>query len=211
MKLLKSMFTFLILLASGNSYAQIDISGSSCVLAKTEYDYVISSDLDSSLGDISICINGGYFVDTKMACQTFRPPAVIKVLWNDNIKNGDLTISTSVVAKTLQISIATPLEPGEIIASSQKQTLKYDSASAEISCSPATGGSCSATYIYQWQQSADALYWSDIDGAKNISLPSYPLLKEPVFYRRKVTETVSGTIGYSTIATVFVDADYKSK
>ena len=190
--------------------AQPEIKGPACVVPGTEYDYFISGSPDS-VAEVSICITGGSFADTKVNCKTIKPHSSVRINWDDKANNAGLSITHSAGKNSLDVTVTTALDPGDIVSSIKKQKLKYDSVSAVITCSPASGGSCSPVYKYQWQQSANALGWTDIIGANGPDLPPQGALKEPVFYRRKVTEDVSGTIAYSTIATTFVEADYKNR
>lgn len=191
-------------------YAQPEIKGAACVVPGTEYDYFLSGNPDS-VSEISICIKGGSFTDSKDKCKTIKPYSSVRVLWDEKANNPELSISFTGGNNSLQIKVTDSLFAGEITNTIKKQKLKYDSVAAVINCSPATGGSCSPVYVYQWQWSDNALSWVDIPGANGRGLPTQGQLKEPVFYRRKVIEKNSGTIAYSTIATVFVEADYKNR
>lgn len=182
-------------------YAQPEIKGASCVIPGTEYDYFIDAGKDSAT-TISICIEGGNFTDTKQACKTIKPFSSVRVSWDENAAIAGLSVGGT---NLLKINKTALLDAGEIDSAAKRQLLKYDSASATITCSRATGGNCSPVYAYQWQQSDDALTWTDIEGAIKQNLPSQGAMKTPVFYRRKVTETIAGTVAYSTIATVFVE------
>ena len=65
----------------------------------------------------------------------------------------------------------TEAAPQRITNTIKKQTLKDDSVATVFNWSPATGGSCSPVYIYQWQRSDNALSWTDIIGANGPDLP----------------------------------------
>jgi hypothetical protein len=205
MKLQTSIFLFIacILMSSG-SFAQPEIKGSSCVISSTLYDYLISGNPDS-VAEISICIKGGVFVANDADCMTIKPQSSVKVIWDKEVKNASLTISSKFGKSSLDVGITGILDPGEIVATVKRQSVRYDSASAQIICSPAKGGSCSPKYVYQWQHSANALSWSDVNGAMQQNLPPQNGLKEAVFYRRKVTEITSGTVGYSSRAVAYVE------
>jgi hypothetical protein len=186
-------------------YAQPQISGAACVIPTTDYDYLISGN-PGSAAQIAICITGGVFVNTQNTCKNIAPHSIIRVNWNDSATNAKITITYEGTQKIKVIQVTKPLFAGAIPNGLKTQTIKYDSAAALIPCSIAKHGTCSPIYLYQWQKSANALNWQNISGANGQHLPSQGALREPVFYRRKVTETVSGTIAYSTIATVFVEA-----
>src|SRR5690606_24519738 len=57
-----------------------------------------------------------------------------------------------------------PLDGGDI--SNAAQTINYNAVPLALTCSPATGGSCSVvTYQYQWQSSPNSSTWSNISNA----------------------------------------------
>lgn len=116
-------------------------------------------------------------------------------------------ITYSGKGELINFEITAELTGGEITQNISKQRLKYDTLAAMIYCSRPTGGYCSPVYLYQWELSSNAINWQEIPGATEAFLPSKGRLKQPVFYRRRVTEKYSGTVSYSTIATVFVDAE----
>ena len=71
----------------------------------------------------------------------------------------------------------------------------------EITCSPASGGSCGNSYSYQWQSSADGVNFSNISGVttKNYS-PG--VISSNIWFKRKVT---CGTIvAYSTVCQIAI-------
>ncbi len=210
MKLQTSILTCIIFFISSALSAQPQINGASCVLPATVYDYFISGNPDS-VSQISICIQGGKFTDTRTACRTIQPHSSVKITWDEDAGNASISISYSGGENSLQIHITRSLSPGNIIDSIKRQMLDYNSIPAVIICSPATGGSCSPAYSYQWQQSSNALNWSNIAGAVGQNLPSQGALIQTVFYRRKITESVSGSITYSDVATVFVNAQNNSQ
>ncbi|MEJ0105442.1 MAG: hypothetical protein WDO19_24050 [Bacteroidota bacterium] len=191
------------------AFSQPAIKGPACVTTGVQYDYFISGNPDS-VSAVTVCIAGGSFTDSKTACRTVKPFTNISVTWNIDVKEGRLSIRSDAAADSLSIYITSLLDAGVIDVSLKKQSIRYDTFPSLITCSQATGGNCSPVYIYQWQSSPDGINWSDIKGETGQNLLSRSSLKESIFYRRKVTEKGSGTIGYSNIATVFVDADYKS-
>ena len=186
-------------------YAQPQISGAACVIPTTDYDYLITGN-PGSAAQIAVCITGGVFVNTQNNCKNIAPNSIVRVNWNDSATNAKITITYEGTQKIKVIEVTKPLVAGFIPNGLKKQMIKYDSAAALIPCSAAKHGSCSPNFLYQWQKSANALNWQNITGANGQHLPSQGALREPIFYRRKVTETVSGTIAYSPIATVFVEA-----
>ncbi len=94
--------------------------------------------------------------------------------------------------------------PGAI-TSNQTQNLNYNTTPATIGCAAATGGTCSTpNYTYQWQSSLNDVSFSNISGATTQNLSFSSGLTATTYYRRFVTETVSGNTGYSNIATVTI-------
>jgi hypothetical protein len=87
------------------------------------------------------------------------------------------------------------------------QIIAYDTLPQTIRCSTAQGGNCQPGYQYQWQESDNQLNWADIPGAGSQNLTFQAPLVQTKFYRRRVTETGSGSIGYSDVADVFVDPE----
>ena len=134
--------------------------------------------------------------------QGGAPLSSLLVVWN-NPGTGSLTLSSALGNSTFNVTVASLLKAGTIDSSSKKQVIGYDSVPSLIICSPDSGGSCSPAYADQWQQSFDMVSWKDIQGATSGNLSISSPLTQATFYRRKVTEKTSGTIGYSDVA--FVD------
>lgn len=188
-----------------SAVSQVTISGPTCVVAGTVYQYTISGNWDS-LSTMQVCISSGTIAGssaTSNCTATGAPLATVLVLWNDSASNtGSISLSSSIGNATLSINFAEPLIPGAIDSVSQTQMVAPDSIPSSIHCSLDTGGSCSPSYSYQWQQSPDAVSWTDIAGANAQNLSFDSALAQTTFFRRKVTETGSGTIGYSNVAVV---------
>ncbi len=211
MKIQTSLWSFIsCMLVSSGLFAQPQIKGSNCVVPSMLYDYFISGNPDSVV-EISLCIKGGVLTENQSDCMTIKPHSSVKIIWDRGAKNASLSISSVIGKSSLEVSITSIIDPGEIVATVKSQSLKYDSASDLIICSPAKGGNCSPIYKYQWQSSANALSWIDIKDAVQQNLPPQSGLKEAVFYRRKVTETVSGSIAYSSIAAAYVGVESLSE
>jgi len=204
-----SLFCFYLLLGL-QAFCQVSVTGPECVMPGTVYQYKISGNWDS-LSTMQICISAGTIADsttTNSCTATGAPLATVLVKWNDSLSNtGSIKVASSIGASTLIVSFSHPLFPGSIDSLSRNQFSGIDSIPSSIYCQPAAGGSCSPSFIYQWQQSGDMVSWTDIGGAQGQNLSfSFPL-HETAFFRRKVTETVSGTIQYSDIATVNVNVN----
>lgn len=187
--------------------SQVTISGPTCVVAGTVYQYTISGNWDS-LSTMQVCISSGTIagLSPSGSCTvTGAPLAAVLILWNDTASNtGSISLTSSIGNATLSIQFAEPLIPGSIDSASRLQIVAADSIPAAINCSVDTGGSCNPAYSYQWQQSPDMGSWTDMAGAIAQNLSFGSALAQTTFFRRKVTETVSGTIGYSNVAVVTI-------
>lgn len=187
------------LLTSG----QVTITGPSCVLAGTTYQYLVSGSWDAA-STMQVCLTGGAIVDSGKACRSNGTPvASLGVVWTPGASTN-LQISTSKGNATFQVTITTPLAGGMIDSAIKAQSLPSPAIPKVISCSPAAGGSCSPNYQYQWQQSIDLLDWTDIPQATGPGLVLSQALAKTSYYRRRVTEVSSGTIAYSDAAYVEV-------
>jgi len=204
------MFIFAFSVCCSLVFSQPGFSGPTCVLPGVIYQYKI---VDASASTIQlntqICIHGGSIVDRSgnqlsNCTQSTEPLATILVMWNDTT-NASISISTSEGSKSLIVNITTQLQAGVVDSLIKEQNFS-DTASipSTIVCSPAKGGSCSPNYTYQWQQSSDAMVWTDLAASTGQNLSFSSSVKQTFYYRRKITETNSGTIGYSDVAVVAV-------
>lgn len=188
------------------AFSQPTISGPSCAMPGVVYHYMIKGTWKAT-STMQVCITGGIFStkDTTIGTCTQKngaPLNSVLVIWKSP-GAAILTLSSALGNSSFNVTVAASLQPGTIDSSSKKQVIGYDSLPATIICSADSGGSCSPSYKDQWQQSPDAINWKDIPGASSKNLSITTPLKQASFFRRKVTETVSGTIGYSDAA--FVD------
>jgi hypothetical protein len=202
---------FFTLLFSGftKTIAQVTITGPSCVIAGTVYQYSISAKWDST-STMHICVNGGIIADSSLGdnntcTPSGAPVARMLVIWNDSASNnGSLSLTSSLGNASFAVHFTDPLLPGSIDSVTGNQQIGYDSIPATIICSIDTGGSCSPSYSYQWQQSLDQVNWVNVDGANSMNLTIQAPLVQTMFYRRKVIDINSSTVGYSNVASVFV-------
>jgi hypothetical protein len=193
------------------AFSQPGINGPICVLPGVIYQYT-TADASVSTRQINmqICIRGGSIVDrdgNKLTncTKSTEPLATVLVMWDDATTLGSITISTSEGNKAININITSALDAGLLDSSSKEQNFSDTSGiPSAINCSPAKGGSCSPNYVYQWQQSNDAMVWTDIRGSTGQNLSFTVPITQSLFYRRKITETNSGTIGYSDVAVINV-------
>jgi len=187
-------------------HSQVSIDGPTCVLAGVEYQYLISTDDTAGTG-IQICLQGGTYVGTENTCLNDSLVSFVLVMWNAGIDSASISFNSPSGSATSTISISTPLEPGAIDTAYLYNTIGYDSTISNIHCYAATGGNCSPSYSYQWEQSSDNLNWDDIENATDQDLDVSVTLTHTSYFRRRVSETNSGTVGYSNTATVFVSRD----
>jgi len=204
----KLKFFVLILLIEGismSSREQVTVTGPTCVMAGTVYQYTIAGNWDS-ISTLNVCVSGGMIADSadRINCTpTGAPVANVLVTWN-NGGTGSLTVTSSIGNGFISVVVSAPLIPGIIDSASMTQMIGYDSIPTIITCSMDVGGACNPIYSYQWQQSEDMVNWSDLPGDTLQSLSIDSGLTQSTYYRRKVTETTSGTIGYSNAAIIFV-------
>jgi hypothetical protein len=205
-RLNQSGIFFFLLFIHITAFSQPTITGPTCVFPGVVYQYTIKGSWKAS-STMQVCITGGNFrsKDTSLKnCtpQAGAPLSSLLIVWN-NPGTGSLSLSSAIGSGTLNVTIAALLQGGTMDSSSKKQVIGYDSLPSTILCSVDIGGSCSPVYIDQWQQSFDMLSWKDIQGATSQNLSVTAPLIQATFFRRKVIEKTSGTIGYSDVA--FVD------
>ena len=208
--MVKYIFTLFVVAITGlfcnQAYSQVNISGPTCVMPGTTYQYSISGNLDSS-STMHVCINGGIIADTsiKGSCSGDGPPlSAVLVVWS-NGNQGSLTVTSSKGNASINVNVTSSLATGLIDPASAQQNF-YDTLSipAVIHCSEGSGGSCAPSYSYQWQRSQDAMTWEDIPGVSGKDLSFSQPAVHTFYYRRKITENHSNTIGYSSMAVVNV-------
>ncbi len=187
-----------------SSKGQPILSGPTCVVSGTTYQYLISGNWDSS-STMQICTTGATLLSTGTACTANATPVAAALLtWNDGIGTGTINVTSSNGNTSLSVSMTTPLRAGSIAAASKLQNIGFLRVLALIHCNPDTGGSCSPNYTHQWQQSFDTINWTDIGSSNGTDLVMAPSQQQTIFFRRKTVETVSGTVAYSDLASVLV-------
>lgn len=196
----KFLFFFLAIGIIFPATAQVTISGPTCVIPGTTYMYTMQGITTTS--SVSVCVSGGVVADAGINCISGTGITYFTVNWSAGVLNGSLTINSSSGNASLATNITFPLTGGLIDSLSQMQFIDTLTVAAQINCSPATGGSCTAVSTYQWQQSDDGTIWSDIESAASQNLSIGGPLKHNKFYRRKVSD--AGTITYSDIASVII-------
>lgn len=198
------VMSFFSVLVIETAFAQGTISGPSCVKSGFEYQYLIS--FTGKFKDKSqICISGGKLVDSKTECTFVDTFAAIKVVWDQKATKGKISFSSVKGNASLDVTVIEELNPGSI-NNRKSQLIDYNSKREQIACTPATGGSCSPVYEYQWEVSEDALEWKELKGANEINLTNQEQQKRPLFYRRRVSEKTSSIVAYSDIASVYLNS-----
>lgn len=155
---------------------------------------------------MQVCLSGGRIAGSALTCTAKgNPQSFVQVMW-DSGNAGSIQVLSSKGNATINVAVTTPLEGGTISLSAKSQLINYDSLSSGVNCSSGSGGSCSPNYSYQWQESPDMFNWTDAPGAVGQNLTLTKALIQTTFFRRKITETNSGSIGYSDVALIDVGA-----
>lgn len=200
----KLLLLFFSLLFMSSGYSQVTITGPACVLPGIQYQYHIGGQLDSSTS-VQVCVTGGVISGTSDTCITDTSLYQVLVTWNsDSITNGVITVTVGSAVQTLTVVGAPALSGGAIDSALKVQFVDSAAITPAITCSPAIGGACNASFLYQWQQSPDNLAWSDIDSATNENLSFSVQTQNTMYYRRRVLESTTGTIAFSDVAVVFI-------
>ncbi len=177
------------------AYTQWTISGPTCVTVGTQYTYTISGSWTNSTQMTWTVSNG-----TGSASGTPLPQ--IHVTWSGS---GTVQINTSnpTGSYSLPVTASSTVTGGTLTPTSQ--TIHYGATPTNLTCTASGGGSCNnPVYSYQWQSSPDNSNFSNIAGATATNITFTAGLTQTTYYRRFVTETVSGTTNYSNTATVIV-------
>ncbi|MBS1600822.1 MAG: hypothetical protein JST75_21560 [Bacteroidetes bacterium] len=183
--------------------AQITISGPTCVQAGIAYTYTINGN-SISPDSPRICISGGVIAGMNTNCIGTGGISSFAVNWTGGTTGNSITVSSSSDSNTLEVNVTGSIDPGQIDSSIKQQVLDTLTTPLTIICSSAIGGSCTPSYKYQWQQSEGNMIWVDMVGETNQNLIIGKPLSREMFYRRKVTETDSNTVGISDEAAIFI-------
>jgi hypothetical protein len=198
----KLLLIFSLIFLAGASFAQVTISGPTCTNPSTQYQYTISGSWGQTT-NMSWCVSGGTIVGFG-TCGSGTPLPSIQVTWNTGVTSGTVTLNSSAGNSTLNVSVIATLNGGAI-SSNKTQTINYSQIPAGINCSSASGGACSPSFSYQWQQSTDNVTFTNISSATGVNMSFSTGLLQTMYYRRMVTETSSSSTAYSDVATVFVN------
>jgi len=192
------------------SNAQISITGPTCVVAGTAYTYTISGSWTTQTL-MSWTLVHGVITGTSNTAASGRPMVSISVTWNAGQTSGSVALATTTTGgvppngnASSSVTIGAAFDPGHITLD-KTQNISSGSVPAMITTSGPTGGYCTApTHVGQWQSSPDNVNYANLSGQISTSLIFSTGLTQTSYYRRMVTETNSGTIGYTDVATVFV-------
>jgi hypothetical protein len=186
-----------------SAFSQVTVTGPTCVVPGTVYQYVIVGLWDSA-STMQVCLTNGVMAGSGTACTPNGAPlSFVLVTWN-GAGNGTLQVNSSGGSATLAVTLTDTLTGGLVQDTTKAQRIAFLSLPALVRCSASTGGACSPSYSYQWEQSPDMVEWSAIPGATGQNLLMTQQLRQTIFVRRKVTETNSNSIAYSGAALVDV-------
>jgi len=194
--ILVALFSFTI------SIGQVTITGATCVNTALVYQYEVKGQWKEN-DKISICVDGGLLTESGNNCIEKQIVSFVRVQWSEGKTTGKITVSSSAGTSNITVNIAAPFNPG-VIQTAEKQTLAFNKTPASLSCTQAGGGTCSPSFSYQWEESSNRLQWKEIAGATGRNLSFTVPLNQTTFFRRKVVESKSKTIGYSNTIAVFV-------
>jgi hypothetical protein len=196
-------FIFLLLGLHSVSYAQIKIDGPTCVTTGIMYQYNFTGKIDST-ARMEICITGGSFENNSKECIRGKTLSYVRIIWDGNSKRNFISLVSSSGKVFLEAAITTSLSGGKIDAASVLQTVDGIKLPANLICSPATGGTCSGAYAYQWQESVDNANWADLPGANTQNFIFQTAVDKTTFYRRQSKIAKSDVFALSDIAAVVV-------
>jgi RHS repeat-associated protein len=185
----------------------IGIGGPTCVPAGQAVQYYATGSWTTDM-NMQWCVSGGYIQSTGSSCQSGTPLPAVQVVWYNNTA-GSISLTTPEEDPGLNVSISIPVIPGSI-TSGITQNIPYLSKPANIVCSNASGGACSPAYVYQWQQSGNNSTWTDVPASvgtvtgKDLVFAGNFQAELSMYYRRRVTETVSGNVAYSNAAHITI-------
>src|SRR5579871_2123161 len=192
------VLSILIVILSSTQLAkgQYSITGATCVVAGTQYTYTISGNWNNNT-QMSWVITGG----TISGPTSGTPLPQVHVTWTSS---GTLQVNVPPSSGgSINVTLATTLVAGTI--STTTQSINYNTVPTfPLSCSAATGGYCSPSYQYQWQQSTNNVTFTNITGATGLTYTITTNLTQTMYYRLMVTEINSGSVGYSNTSTVIV-------
>lgn len=208
--ILSTIGVFVVLLFMSDCYGQgLQIQGTASAIRGTSYNYYPTyngSGTYSYNGSYTWVISGGYETGTGNTSKSGSINAVlyalsINVTWNTTGSSASLTLYLNIGNTSKTIAVIAPLNAGTLSPTSQ--SINSGATATAITGTAASGGASSPSYSYQWQSSPNSSTWTDISGATSLNY-SPGALTTTTYYRRKVTETTSSTVAYTSTATVTV-------
>jgi hypothetical protein len=190
------------LLFSYGGFAQVSISGPSCILPGTRYMYIISGPWNSA-STMRVCLTGGR-LDSGDSCSAAGPvQSSVFVTWG-NGQRSKIDVASSSGNSSLSVRATSELNGGQIADSDRAQVFRPDQGTYIFHCNEATGGSCDPYYLYQWQKSENRLEWTDLEGAAGKDLQFSQAVQVSTYFRRVTIEARSNTRTYTDPAVLSV-------
>lgn len=206
-KNLKFVCILSLVLMSYISYAQVNISGPTCILPGKVYQYNINASWNSS-STMRICIKGGKLQSGSSCTPIGTISSLVFIIWDSTGSQNmgrKIELTSSSGNATLTVQGTTELQGGQINSEDKTQVYNKDKTVYNFHCSAASGGACVPFYYYQWQKSENGLNWKNIDGATTKSFQFSGSIIVNTFFRRMTTEAHSNTIAYSDLAVLSVE------
>lgn len=198
----KRLFFSLSIFLTSIAFGQVSIKGATCVVTGLVYQYDITGEWKQN-DKISICIEGGILTESNTTCIDKQSVSFIRVKWGENKTSGKITVNSQEGTADISVNIALSFNAGSI-ETPERQTVTATKIPTSLSCTEARGGNCSPSFSYQWEQSFDRLHWVTLSGATARNLSFTVPLAQTTFFRRRVLESKSHTIGYTNQVAVFV-------
>jgi hypothetical protein len=183
----------------------ITMTGPSCATTGAVYLYTVSGSWDSTT-TVRFCITGGTLVDSGGTCAGGTGIlSFVRVTWDTGgISSGSVVVTTPTGNDSIAVTIAPPLVVGQIDSAVLNQSLDTVTTPTTLTCSAPSGGGCTVSFQYQWQQSPDNVVWQNISGATAAQLSFSGPLSQTTYYRLVTTNSVSSAFGYSNVATLTI-------
>ena len=133
--------------------------------------------------------------------QNFQPPILTETTYYRRIST-ELICTVSDYSNIVTITVRDEFDEGTISAD---QTICYNTQPAQLMGTAASGGG--DVISYQWQQSIDAITWSNISSETAQNLQPTNLL-ETTLFRRHATESTCNYSDYSNFVTITVRDEF---
>lgn len=199
-KWVKYFLCTILSLPISHAFAQVSITGPTCVIPGLGYQYNIGG-INTDSVNINVCVTGGTITGSDSTCQNGKF-SFIRITWTDSV-SGSISLSSVQGNASFNVNMTEPLLPGDIDSSNTVQAVASDSIPSVIHCTEASGGSCAHSYSYQWQQSTTGDNWQDITGNTSADLQLSSPVSQTTYYRRKVKD-IGNSIAFSIVAIILV-------